>query len=144
MNTSNDCLVYPGKFIPLREQQEVRREIQQRCRSKKTQAAANISETSSGFSIELFVPGVLVEDFTVYVDQNILSVCVLHNEDKVALFDGVKRKEVEEICFDRYIVLPETADALFVSAEYSMGVLKMFFPKGKSPVRNGHTDIVVY
>ncbi len=90
---------------------------------------ADIIENEKGFEILIAVPGMRKEDFTIDVNENVLSVS---GERKFAR----ERKENYYVSiesqygnFKRSFTLPESVDAGKITASYVNGVLEISLPK---------------
>ncbi len=95
----------------------------------RTQPAANIRENDKDFEIDLAAPGLLKEDFSLELKNDILVISAKKeskNEEKNGNFT---RKEFEYSSFCRSFSLPETVDTEKIMASYTDGVLKVNLPK---------------
>ena len=138
------CSTYPGGYVPLIKEEEMRRELKRSHEGKMLLPPVNIAELSDSFKVEVAIPGVKREDFLIHADGNVLSVFVLHKDCECPESDCFKLHEFNYECFDRPIVLPGNADTEFTCAEYKEGILHLYIPKTNKPVKNLHTKIVVY
>lgn len=96
-----------------------------------TLPAVNIKETEDDFQVEVAVPGKKKEDFTIELDQNVLTIS---SEDKVEKEETSKdgkytRKEFNYSSFKRAFTLPETVEQDNIKAVYNEGVLNISVPK---------------
>lgn len=89
------------------------------------------------------MPGVKREDILIDVEGNVLTVWVLHREFGPCPV-CFQLHEFNYECFERHIILPENADAEFISAEYKEGILQIYFPKTKRLSKSINKRIVVY
>jgi HSP20 family protein len=138
------CSVYPGDYVPLLKAEEMQDELKFFNEGEMTFPSANITELADTYKVELAVPGAKREDFLIQADENILSVSVVHKQLVQRNEEIFQLHEFDYNCCKRYIVLPDDAGAEFVSAEYKAGILCLYVPKVKEPVKNLHTTIVVY
>jgi HSP20 family protein len=138
------CSVYPGEYIPLIKAEELAEELKKQREGTAVQPLINIREKADCFHIDLAIPGLKREDFFITVNDNILSIAVLHKECGKIRQNSFQLHEFNYECFNRHIILPENADAEFVSAEYKEGVLRLYVPKADRPAKNPHARIVVY
>ena len=139
-----DCSIYPGDYVPLLKAEEIEEELRHSHEGQALFPPVNITELADSFKVEVAIPGVRREDFLVHADENILFVRVLHKE---YVLEGSERFQLHEFnykCFDRQVVLPDNADAEFISAEYKAGILRIYIPKLNQPAKSRHTRIVVY
>jgi HSP20 family protein len=140
----SDCLVYPGVFVPLLKEEELMEELK---KSKKTETGhppVNVTEMIDSFKVEVSIPGVKREDFLILADKNILSVCAVHKDNVLHEGERFQQHEFSHGFCDRHIILPDSADSEFISAEYAAGILSLHVPKTKEPSKSQHTRIVVY
>lgn len=93
--------------------------------------AVNIKETETGFELELAAPGLKKDQFSIEVDQNLLTISSERkdeNESKNA--EGTySRREFSYSAFKRSFTLPETVDSEKIEAQYEDGVLHIAIPK---------------
>lgn len=91
--------------------------------------AVNIVESKDDFQIELAAPGLEKNDFSIDIDNNVLTISSekeMRNE-----VEGEKRMRME-FCyasFERSFSLPEGTDSDNVNASYKDGILKVIVPK---------------
>jgi HSP20 family protein len=126
---NSDGLIYPGVFVPLLKEKELQKELKKSQKSKTVLPAVNVTELKDSFKVEVSIPGVKREDFLILADENILSVCAIHKDCGLQKGEKSKRHEFNHECFDRHIILPDNADADFISAEYAAGILYLHVPK---------------
>ena len=91
--------------------------------------AVNIKDNTEGFELELAVPGMKKDDFTVEIDNDVLTISSeikTENEDKN---ENYTRKEFSYSSFKRAFTLPETVDGSKIDAKYEDGILKLTLPK---------------
>ncbi|MBZ0326008.1 MAG: Hsp20/alpha crystallin family protein [Altibacter sp.] len=96
--------------------------------------AVNIKENLANFALELAVPGLKKEDFTIEVDENVLKISAeVKNEKedakKVDEHTKVTRKEFNYSSFKRSFTLPETVEVDSINATYNNGLLLITIPK---------------
>lgn len=136
--------IYPGSYIPFLQEDEMEQVLNRPHQKELNFPAVNVIELSTSFKVEMAIPAIKRENLFVHADNNVLSVCVLRPQKDA---QGEIKPYVEDTdyrCFDRHIILPENADAEFISAEYKNGILCMYAPKSKRPNNNLHTNIAVY
>ena len=141
---SPGCSIYPGDYMPSLRAEEIEEELKLSHEGEALFPPVNITELADSYKVEVAIPGVRREDFLLHAKENVLFVRVLHKEYVV---EGSERFQLHEFnyqCFDRPIVLPDNADAEFISAEYKAGILRLHLPKSEQPAKNPHTRIVVY
>ena len=91
--------------------------------------AVNIKDNTEGFELELAVPGMKKDDFTVEVDNDVLTISSeveIENEENN---ENYTRKEFSFTSFKRAFTLPETVDGSKIDAKYEDGILKLTLPK---------------
>ena len=105
-------------------------------------APVNINETKNGYDLEFNVPGRNKEDFTINVENGLLTV----GFEKKAQADAneVKsvRKEWSLQNFKRSFNLDEKINAEGIEAKYENGILKIYLPK-KEEVKNAPKQISI-
>lgn len=91
--------------------------------------AANISETTENYHIELAAPGLKKEDFKMNLDRSVLSVSVEQSSENNNNQKNYSKREYSYSSFVRSFTLPESADDNSIEATYSDGVLKIDIAK---------------
>jgi HSP20 family protein len=138
----SDSSVYPGEYVPLLKEEEIQEELKQWDRDQ-IAPQVNITESPDSFKVEVAIPGAKREELLVHIDENILSISVLHQRASATDQVNFRLHEFDYNCFDRHITLPEQADAQFTSAEYFSGILHLHMQKTSHPVKSHHVPIVV-
>ena len=94
-----------------------------------TVPAANIIEADDHFNIEMAAPGKKKSDFTIELDEGVLTISS-ETETKSTEKDGsFTRKEFGYSSFKRSFNIPETVSADKISASYKEGILTVSLPK---------------
>lgn len=94
-----------------------------------TVPAANIIEADDHFNIDLAAPGKKKSDFTIELDEGVLTISS-ETETKSTEKDGsFTRKEFGYSSFKRSFNIPETISADKISASYKEGILTVSLPK---------------
>lgn len=94
-----------------------------------TVPAANIIEADDHFNIELAAPGKKKSDFTIELDEGVLTISS-ETQTKSTEKDGsFTRKEFGYSSFKRSFNIPETVSADKISASYKEGILTVSLPK---------------
>ena len=93
--------------------------------------AVNISESETGFELEVAAPGMKKEDFNIEVDNNVMTISnertsETSEEDKDKNFS---RREFYYAAFRRSFNLPETVNTEKIKASYNDGILNIEIPK---------------
>ncbi|MCR9225850.1 MAG: Hsp20/alpha crystallin family protein [Flavobacteriaceae bacterium] len=91
--------------------------------------AVNIKDNTEGFELELAVPGMKKDDFTVEIDNDVLTISSELKTENEESNDNYTRKEFSYSSFKRAFTLPETVDGSKIDAKYEDGVLKLTLPK---------------
>ena len=100
-----------------------------------TMPATNISETETGFLIELATPGLQKEDFEIQIEQSLLTVKVEKTPSPAPEAEATeakthyKRKEFDFTNFKRSFRLGKTVDTERIEARYEQGILQIHLPK---------------
>ena len=91
--------------------------------------ATNIVEADDHFDIQLAVPGKKKSDFTIELEESILTISS-ETETKYTEKEGTfTRKEFGCNSFKRSFSIPETVSADKISASYKDGILMVSLPK---------------
>lgn len=91
--------------------------------------AVNIKDNEEGFELELAVPGMKKDDFTVDIDNDVLTISSEMKSESEEKKDNYTRKEFSYSSFKRAFTLPETVDGAKIDAKYEDGILKLALPK---------------
>lgn len=91
--------------------------------------AVNIKDNTEGFELELAVPGMKKDDFTVEIDNDVLTISSELKTENEESKENYTRKEFSYSSFKRAFTLPETVDGSKIDAKYEDGVLKLTLPK---------------
>lgn len=91
--------------------------------------AVNISETETGFDIELAAPGLKKEDFKINLDKNLLTVAAEVKKEETAETKNYSKKEFGYQSFSRSFTLPDSVDQTKIEAAYTDGVLTLTVAK---------------
>ncbi|NLJ82605.1 MAG: Hsp20/alpha crystallin family protein [Bacteroidales bacterium] len=98
--------------------------------TKCTLPTANIIENEKNFQVEIAIPGFKKENFSVEINQNILSIkgdCSKESEESKQ--KEIVRKEHYYSSFERQFTLPDTIKANDIEASYEQGMLVVTLPK---------------
>lgn len=93
--------------------------------------AVNILENLPNFVVELAVPGLNKEDFSIEVEEDTLKIASKKVEEKKeeSTEPLYKRKEFNYKSFTRSFKLPENIKTEEIQANYENGVLRVTLPK---------------
>lgn len=134
---------YPGTFVPSPlVLDELIAELQQPHEGE-SRPLVNVVEESDAFIIDVAAPGLKSEDFYVGIQEDILTISVLHKEKEESnkLFH---QHEFNYWCFKRDIILPQNVDADFLSAVYENGILRVRIPKSNVAIMNNVERVIMY
>jgi HSP20 family protein len=91
--------------------------------------SANIRERAEDFKIDLAVPGMEKKDFSVDVENGVLTIKGERKEENVEENEKITRREFHYGSFQRSFNLPESADVNKITAAYKDGVLSLTIAK---------------
>ena len=91
--------------------------------------AVNIKENEKDFELELSVPGRKKEDFSIEVDENVLTISAEVKSEETKSEGKYTRREFGRYSFKRAFTLPETIDEAKIGATYDQGLLRLTLPK---------------
>jgi HSP20 family protein len=91
--------------------------------------SVNVKENENNYEIEVAAPGMKKEDFSIAVENRILTISADIKEEKEAKEDKYTRREFVATSFTRSFSLPENADENNIQAHYENGVLRVNVPK---------------
>lgn len=94
-----------------------------------TSVKANITRENGNILVDLFVPGMEKDNFSISVDDDVLTIKGEVEEENKEEKDGkIWRQEYHSSSFVRSWTLPDDIRADEISAEYKDGVLKINIP----------------
>ncbi|MEI6582308.1 MAG: Hsp20/alpha crystallin family protein [Chitinophagia bacterium] len=91
--------------------------------------ASNITETAEAYHIDMNVPGRNKEEFTMQVENGLLTIRYEKKEEKVEKEVKTIRKEFAFQSFKRSFSLDDKIDTAGIQAKYENGVLHIVLPK---------------
>lgn len=91
--------------------------------------AVNIKENEKDFELELSVPGRTKEDFSIEIDDNVLSVSAEVKMENETEKENYTRREFAFSSFRRSFTLPKSVDSDKINANYENGILRFMLPK---------------
>jgi len=95
-----------------------------------TVPAVNIHEDENGYKIEVAAPGYEKSDFSVTIENEVLTIAVEKKEEKQEEKPEATRKEFTYSSFSRRFTIPqELVNADAVEANYDKGILSITIPK---------------
>jgi HSP20 family protein len=102
--------------------------------SKAKLPAVNVKDKDKEYEIEVAAPGFKKEDFTISVENRILTISAEEKEEKEVKEDKYTRREFLSSSFTRSFSLPENIDESQICGHYDDGVLHVTIPKGQEKV----------
>ena len=105
--------------------------------------AVNIAETENSFEIAFAAPGLSKSDFTVHLENDVLTVKSEKSNNQDESNTNYSRKEFNFSSFQRSFTLPETADGENIKAEYQNGILNIEIPKKEEAKAKPAREIVI-
>lgn len=100
--------------------------------------SVNITETENTYSIEASAPGFEKKDFTVQIEDGILTIRGEHKEESTNQEKHFVRKEFNYGSFTRRFNLVDLVDEDKIDAKYENGILKIVLPKNE---KNQHKNL---
>ncbi|MGF1555164.1 Hsp20/alpha crystallin family protein [Paucihalobacter sp.] len=94
-----------------------------------TLPAVNIKETNDQYVLELAIPGMKKSDFSIEVDNKILSISSEVKTENQTEESNYTRREFGYSSFKRTFTLPDTVESDRVNANYNDGILLVMLPK---------------
>ena len=92
----------------------------------------NIIDKANVYSVELSVPGYIKADFSIKLDNNVLTVSTEKKEQNAIENEKFIRTEFALKSFKRSFTLNEKIDTESIAARYENGILKIELPKKES------------
>ena len=102
--------------------------------SKAKLPAVNVKDKDKEYEIEVAAPGFKKEDFSISVENRILTISAEEKEEKEVKEDKYTRREFLSSSFTRSFSLPENIDESQIRGHYDDGVLYVTIPKGQEKV----------
>lgn len=91
--------------------------------------SVNIYETDQNFVLEFSAPGFKKENFSIELENDVLSISGTTKEEKHEEKRSYTRREFGMSSFKRSFTIPETVDANRIDAHYEDGLLKITMSK---------------
>src|ERR1035437_6804530 len=105
--------------------------------------SANIFENEKDFRIELAAPGLEREDFTVEVDNRILTITGEKEGEEKDENENYRRREYSYNSFSRSFTLPKKSLPDRIDAKYENGILRLTLPKREVTISKPVKEIKV-
>lgn len=110
----------------------------------KTPALVNVKDTKESYLIEVAAPGFKKEDFSVKVENNLLTISAENKvEAETTTEDKYTRKEFNFSSFSRSFTLPKSVDATRISGQYENGILNVVLPKKEEAKQATSIDVKI-
>ena len=93
--------------------------------------AVNIRETEAGYQLEVAAPGLSKEQFSLNVEDRVLTVAAEQKTEKAEENGKWTRREFSYASFKRSFTLPHHVNADNIKATYENGVLHVHVPKAE-------------
>lgn len=94
----------------------------------------DIVETDKAYEIQIAVPGIKKEEFTIDVNDRFLTISGERKVWKDRKEANVHVNEIQYGNFSRVFTLPETIDESQITAEYNNGILEVVIPKDEKRI----------
>ncbi|HIL96258.1 MAG TPA: Hsp20/alpha crystallin family protein [Pseudomonadales bacterium] len=91
---------------------------------------ANIDQTDEGYIINLAAPGFSRDDFSIDVENNVLTISVIDENAGLVNKTNTTLHEYSYSSFTRSWTLPEGAQIEVIGARYEAGILEVNIPIG--------------
>ncbi|HPG12311.1 MAG TPA: Hsp20/alpha crystallin family protein [Chitinophagaceae bacterium] len=109
---------------------------------RKVSVPVNVQETDKSYVLEVIAPGFEKTDFSLNLDQNILTISAEKKDEVKEENQKQVRREYTYRSFKRSFTIDDKIDATNIDASYINGVLTLNLPK-KAEVKPQATEIVI-
>lgn len=92
---------------------------------RQSMPSVNVKESDKGFEIEVAAPGLNKKDFSINVDNGVLTISSEKKEEKEEKEKDFTRREFSYSSFSRSFTLPENVNEDDIKAAYEDGILKL-------------------
>lgn len=89
----------------------------------------NIRESKDDYFVDMAVPGMKKEDFTIDLDNDVLNISSENKVDNETTEENFTRREFGYASFKRTFTLPDSIDEGKIKAKYEDGILSIQLPK---------------
>lgn len=96
VSTDDRGSIYPGSYVLLFYTENVVKELEYYPQADEEPLRIGIQDLADCCIIEAEVPRMQRENFFLYTDENVLSVCILHNDSKI--IDGINFRLYKHKC----------------------------------------------
>lgn len=101
-----------------------------------TVPAVNITEKKDKYKVELAVPGMKKEDFSVDISGSMLTISAAKENENEETDKKYTRKEYSYSSFSRSFTLPAEVNKSKIEATYKDGLLTLVLPKTESAIKD--------
>ncbi len=108
---------------------------------RSTAPAVNVKEEKDNFLIELAAPGLNKKNFSIDVDNNVLTISHEKQEEDKQEEDNYVRREFFYSTFRRSFTLPESVESDKIKATHKDGILEIKIPKKEEAKEKGPKKI---
>jgi HSP20 family protein len=105
--------------------------------------SVNIKDTAAAYLIEVAVPGFKKEDFSVKVEENLLTISGKVETAETKEDGKYTRKEFTQQSFSRSFTLPKNLKAEEIAATYDQGILTLSLPKPEEEKAKGAIEVKI-
>ena len=91
--------------------------------------AVNVKENDNTFEVELAAPGLKKENFSIFIENDVLYISAEKKEEANEEKDNYTRREFNYSSFNRSFSLPKNIDSNSIQAKYKDGVLNLVLAK---------------
>ncbi len=109
----------------------------------KTMPSANIKENDKDYQIDLIAPGFKKDEFTIDLDEDMVTISAEKKEEKTTEKERYTRKEYSYNSFSRAFSLPKNANQEKMVAKYEDGVLHLTLPKRAEAKENAKKKVAI-
>lgn len=103
--------------------------------------AVNISESKTGYQIEVAAPGLRKEDFKINLEKNVLNVSAERKTENTEEDKQYSKREFSYQSFSRSFNLPDTIDSEAVEATYENGILSIQLSKREDQIKQKTIEV---
>ena len=93
--------------------------------------AVNVKDTEAAFLLEVAAPGAKKENFSLSVNQQVLTLSFKNEQKTEETKDAYVRQEFNFQSFERSFRLPKTVNVEGIKATYTDGILTIELPKAE-------------
>lgn len=105
--------------------------------------AVNVIDNDGNYEIEVAAPGLKKDDFTINVENGVLTISGKTQKEEEQKEKNYTRKEFSYKSFSKSFTLPENVDEEAVKAKYNDGVLKLTLNKTDKEVLPPKKEVIV-